>query len=186
MHLHGKNLIGGKPVAAGEKTFKGYDPKEGASLEPSFHEATPEEVNQSLELAREAAMQLRRFSSSTIADLLSGIREEIAAIGDELIHRAAQETAVDPARLKGERDRTLNQITLFANVVREGSWVDARIDTALPERKPLPRPDIRRMLQPIGPVAVFGASNFPLAFSVAGGDTISALAARNPVISSST
>ena len=182
MHLHGKNLIGGKPVAAGEKTFKGYDPKEGASLEPSFYQATPEEVNQSLELAREAAMQLRRSSSDTIADLLSGIREEIAAIGDELIHRAAQETALDPARLKGERDRTLNQITLFANVVREGSWVDARIDTALPERKPLPRPDIRRMLQPIGPVAVFGASNFPLAFSVAGGDTVSALAARNPVV----
>ena len=182
MHLHGKNLIGGEPVAAGEKTFKGFNPKEGASLEPSFSEATPEEVNQALELAQEAAAQLRRSRSEQVEDLLLTIREEIAAIGDGLIERAAQETALDPARLKGERDRTLNQIKLFADVVREGSWVDARIDTALPERKPLPRPDIRRMLQPIGPVAVFGASNFPLAFSVAGGDTVSALAARNPVV----
>src|SRR6185437_1615827 len=78
--------------------------------------------------------------------------------------------------------RTVNQIKLFASIVTEGSWVDARIDPALPDRKPLPRPDIRRMLQPIGPVAVFGASNFPLAFSVAGGDTVSAFAARNPVV----
>jgi alpha-ketoglutaric semialdehyde dehydrogenase len=182
MHLHGKNLIGGELAAAGEKTFKGFDPKEGAALEPNFYEATPDEVNRALDLAGEAAAQLRRSTSEEIAELLLGIREEIAAIGDALIDRAARETALDPVRLKGERDRTLNQIKLFADVVREGSWVDARIDTALPERKPLPRPDIRRMLQPIGPVAVFGASNFPLAFSVAGGDTASALAARNPVV----
>ena len=182
MRLHGKNLIGGEPVAAGEKTFKGFDPREGVALEPPFHEATPEEVNKALDLASEAAEQLRSARSEEIAELLGGMRDEIAALGDALIDRAAQETALDPARLKGERDRTLNQIKLFADVVREGSWVDARIDTALPERKPLPRPDIRRMLQPIGPVAVFGASNFPLAFSVAGGDTVSALAARNPVV----
>jgi NADP-dependent aldehyde dehydrogenase len=182
MQLHGKSLIGGEPLADGNKTFQGFNPKEGASLEPSFYEATPEEVNRALQLAQDAAMQLRHSSSEEVAELLSGIREEIAALGDKLIDRAAQETALDPARLKGERDRTLNQIALFAGVVREGSWVDARIDTALPERKPLPRPDIRRMLQPIGPVAVFGASNFPLAFSIAGGDTVSALAARNPVV----
>ncbi len=175
-------MIGGEPAAAGEKTFNGFDPREGASLEPGFHEATFEEVKEALDLAWEAAAQLRRATSEEIAELLLGIREEIAATGDALIDRAARETALDPARLKGERDRTLNQIKLFADLVREGSWVDARIDTAMPERKPLPRPDIRRMLQPIGPVAVFGASNFPLAFSVAGGDTASALAARNPVI----
>src|SRR6185312_10443265 len=91
-------------------------------------------------------------------------------------------TALGQDRLRGERDRTVNQIKLFVDIVSEGSWVDARIDPAMPDRKPLPRPDIRRMLQPIGPVVVFGASNFPLAFSVAGGDTVSALAARNPVV----
>src|SRR5690606_11413965 len=85
-------------------------------------------------------------------------------------------------RLEGERVRTCNQLRMFATLIREGSWVDARIDSALPERKPLPRPDLRRVLRPIGPVAVFGASNFPLAFSVAGGDTASALAAGNPVV----
>jgi NADP-dependent aldehyde dehydrogenase len=95
---------------------------------------------------------------------------------------ADRETALGIERLKGERDRTTNQLKLFADLVSEGSWVDARLDTALPDRKPLPRPDIRRMLQPIGPVGVFGASNFPLAFSVAGGDTASAFAARNPVV----
>jgi 2,5-dioxopentanoate dehydrogenase len=182
MHLHGKNLIGGEPTATGEKTFQGFNPKEGAALAPSFSEATLDEVNKALELAREAEAQLRHSTSEQVADLLLGISEEIAAVGDALIERAAQETALDPTRLKGERDRTINQLKLFADVVREGSWVDARIDTALPDRKPLPRPDIRRMLQPIGPVAVFGASNFPLAFSVAGGDTASALASRNPVI----
>ena len=182
MHLHGKNLIGGEPVAAGEKNFKSFDPREGAAVEPNFHEATPDEVNRALDLAKEAASQLKHSTSEEVAELLLAIREEITAIGDALIDRAAQETALDPARLKGERDRTLNQMVLFADVIREGSWVDARIDTALPERKPLPRPDIRRMLQPIGPVAVFGASNFPLAFSVAGGDTASALAGRNPVV----
>jgi 2,5-dioxopentanoate dehydrogenase len=94
----------------------------------------------------------------------------------------ARESGLDTGRLEGERERTLEQIKLFADIVKDGSWVDARIDTALPERKPLPRPDIRRLLQPIGPVVVFGASNFPLAFSVAGGDTVAAFAARNPVV----
>ncbi len=182
MHLHGKSLIGGEPFAAGEKTFNGFDPKMGVSLQPSFYEATPEEVSRALGFAGEATAPLRYSTSDEIAELLLAIREEIGAIGDALIDRAAQETALDQTRLKGERDRTLNQIKLFAELVREGSWVDARIDTPLPERKPVPKPDIRRMLQPIGPVAVFGASNFPLAFSVAGGDTVSALAARNPVI----
>lgn len=182
MHLHGKSLIGGEPASPGNKTFQSFNPRENTLLEPNFYEAIPEEVNRALELAQEAAVQLRHYSSEEIAGLLLAVREEIAAIGDVLIDRAAQETALDPVRLQGERDRTLNQIALFADVVREGSWVDARIDTALPERKPLPRLDIRRMLQPIGPVAVFGASNFPLAFSVAGGDTVSALSARNPVV----
>jgi NADP-dependent aldehyde dehydrogenase len=113
---------------------------------------------------------------------LERIGEEIIAVGEKLISICAEETALSVDRLVGERARTVNQLKMFANLVREGSWVDARIDTALPERKPLPRPDLRRILIPLGPVAVFGASNFPLAFSVAGGDTASALAAGCPVV----
>ncbi len=124
----------------------------------------------------------KSWAPTEAADFLDAIREEILQLGDELIEKANEETALGLDRLRGERDRTTNQLKLFADLVREGSWVDARIDTPQPERKPVPKPDLRRMLQPIGPVAVFGASNFPLAFSVAGGDTASALAARNPVI----
>src|SRR3974390_3059802 len=104
------------------------------------------------------------------------------ALGDDLIQRGHLETGLPEARLTGERARTVNQLKLFAQLVREGSWVDARIDTAVPDRQPAPKPDLRRMLLPLGPVIVFGASNFPLAYSVAGGDTASALAAGNPVV----
>ncbi len=116
------------------------------------------------------------------ADFLDRIAEEILALGDALIERCGLESGLPPGRLTGERGRTMNQLRLFAEVLREGSWVEARIDPALPDRTPIPRPDLRRMLIPLGPVAVFGASNFPLAFSVAGGDTASALAAGCPVV----
>lgn len=182
MQIHGKNIIGSSLSAVGDKTFSAYDPRAGSEIEPRFFEATTAEVEKALDLADSAAARLRHHSANQIADFLTAIREEVREIGDDLIGRAAQESGLDPDRLKGERERTLNQIGMFAELVKEGSWVDARIDRALPERKPLPRPDIRRMLQPVGPIAVFGASNFPLAFSVAGGDTASAFAARNPVI----
>lgn len=180
--MHGRNFVGSELSSSGEKTFQAYDPKAGKVLEPVFHEATDREVAAAAELASSAAIKLRKLAANDIAEFLGAIREEISALGDGLVERAAAETGLDVDRLKGERDRTLNQIKLFAELVREGSWVDARIDTPLPDRKPLPRPDLRRMLEPIGPVAVFGASNFPLAFSVAGGDTISAFAAGNPVV----
>jgi alpha-ketoglutaric semialdehyde dehydrogenase len=180
--MHGQNILGPHRSASGGKTFRAYAPRDGKMLEPLFYEATPEEMNRALDLAAQAAIPLRRLSADAIAAFLLAIRDEITALGDPLIERAAEETALDQDRLKGERERTLNQIRLFAEIVKEGSWVDARIDTPLPDRKPLPRPDIRRMLRPVGPVAVFGASNFPLAFSVAGGDTVSAFAAGNPVI----
>lgn len=180
--MHGKNFIGLQLSNAGEKTFRAHAAREGRSIDPPFFEATSAEVDHAMELAQQAAAQLRRLDADAIMGFLTAIREHISAIGDELIERAAQETALDADRLKGERERTLNQIGLFAHIAQEGSWVDARIDTPLPERKPLPRPDIRRMLEPLGPIAVFGASNFPLAFSVAGGDTMSAFAARNPVV----
>ena len=117
-----------------------------------------------------------------LARFLESIGEQIVAVGDELISTCGSETGLSVERLTGERARTVNQLNLFASVVREGSWIDARIDTAVPDRKPVPKPDLRRMLLPLGPVAVFGASNFPLAFSVAGGDTASALAAGCPVV----
>jgi NADP-dependent aldehyde dehydrogenase len=117
-----------------------------------------------------------------LATFLERIGDGIIAIGDRLISTCAEETALSADRLIGERARTVNQLRMFAGVVRERSWIDARIDTAVPDRKPVPKPDLRRMLLPLGPIAVFGASNFPLAFSVAGGDTASALAAGCPVV----
>src|SRR5690606_25717520 len=129
-----------------------------------------------------AFVTFRKTLPEIRAAFLDHIGEEIMALGDALIERAHLETGLPKERIQGERARTVGQLRLFGEIVREGSWVDARIDTALPDRKPLPRPDLRRVLLPIGPVIVFGASNFPLAFSVAGGDTASAFAAGNPVI----
>lgn len=180
--MHGKNFLGPDLSGSGTETFQAYNPRAGAAVEPAFREATAREVAHAVELAAGAAAEMRKLTAEQIVAFLNAIRNEIEALGDALIERAALETGLDRDRLAGERGRTLNQIKMFSDIVQEGSWVDARIDTPLPDRKPLPRPDIRRMLEPIGPVAVFGASNFPLAFSVAGGDTISAFAARNPVV----
>lgn len=182
MRIHGKNLIGTELAAARQEIFQGYNPREGGPSGDQFHEADTSEIERAGELAREAAGTLQELRPDGVARFLEAIRKEILETGDALIAKADEETALGLDRLRGERDRTVNQLKLFADLVREGSWVDARIDTELPDRKPLPRPDIRRMLAPLGPVAVFGASNFPLAFSVAGGDTASAFAARNPVI----
>jgi 2,5-dioxopentanoate dehydrogenase len=180
--IKGSNIIGSEFSAAGEATFQAFNPREGSAIATMFHEATDSEIGKAGELAARAAEELQALGASETADFLEAIIGEILGLGDELIEKANEETALGPDRLRGERDRTTNQLKLFADVVREGSWVDARIDTPQPDRKPVPKPDLRRMLQPIGPVAVFGASNFPLAFSVAGGDTASALAAGNPVI----
>jgi alpha-ketoglutaric semialdehyde dehydrogenase len=130
----------------------------------------------------ETAAGYRSPAPEVLATFLERIGDGIMAVGDRLISTCAEETALSADRLIGERARTVNQLRMFAGLVREGSWIDARIDTALPDRKPVPKPDLRRMLLPLGPIAVFGASNFPLAFSVAGGDTASALAAGCPVV----
>lgn len=182
MTLHGKNFVGAQLSARGQKTFFGHDPRAGKQLEVAFHEATLEEIDEAMNLAVDAAPVLRASSAETIAGFLENIAAEIEALGDSLIEQAATESGLGRDRLSGERGRTVGQLRLFAALVKDGSFVDARIDPALPERKPLPRPDLRRMLIPIGPVVVFGTSNFPLAFSVAGGDTASAFAAKNPVI----
>ena len=182
MELLGAQYIGKTSSTAGDQTFNGIDPRTGDILEPSFYEATEDEVNQAVKLAEKAFQTYAKLPSSQRADFLDAIAEEIGALGHALMQRAESETSLPFPRLQGECGRTMNQLKLFAQVLREGSWVDARIDTALPERAPIPRPDLRHMLIPLGPVTVFGASNFPLAFSVAGGDTASALAAGCPVV----
>lgn len=182
MALHGKNFIGAKLSALGAASISGYDPKLGQKLDPLFHEATPEEIDAALDLAASAYTEFRQRSGEDAAVLLEKIIAELRASAEELIARAVAESGLPADRITGELGRTTGQLQMFANLAREGSWVDARIDNADPDRKPLPKPDVRRMLIPIGPVVVFGASNFPLAFSVAGGDTASALAARNPVV----
>jgi NADP-dependent aldehyde dehydrogenase len=180
--FHGKSFIAGVLCGDGARSFHAVSPLNGERLEPAFHEATEPDVDRALVLADTAFSTLRKLDASARAAFLEKIAEEILALGDDLLQRAHIETGLPLDRLTGERGRTVGQLRLFAEVVREGSWVDARIDTALPDRQPIPRPDLRRMLVPIGPVVVFGASNFPLAFSVAGGDTASALAAGCPVI----
>jgi 2,5-dioxopentanoate dehydrogenase len=173
--LIGKSLIAGAPVAAADGSFTA-----GGAL-ASFEESTGAHVDRAVDAAAGAFDAYRRVPADARGSFVDRIASEIEA-NDDLVQAAHVETALPTDRLVGERARTAAQLRMFATLVREGSWVDARIDRALPRRTPLPRPDIRRMLIPIGPVAVFGASNFPLAFSAAGGDTASALAAGCPVV----
>jgi NADP-dependent aldehyde dehydrogenase len=158
------------------------NPATGAALEGEYYEATVGEIDAAARAAERAFEPYSALHPIRRAEFLRAIAQQILALGDRLLDRAAAETALPAGRLESERARTVSQILLFAGLLEEGSWVEARIDRALPDRKPQPRPDLRRMLVPLGPVAVFGASNFPLAFSVAGGDTVSALAAGCPVV----
>jgi alpha-ketoglutaric semialdehyde dehydrogenase len=164
------------------RSFRAVDPASGRPLEPEFLESTAQEVDAAAHSAASAFEAYAALPAARRAAFLRAIGESLVALGDALIERARAETALPRPRLEGERARTVNQARLFADLVEEGSWLDARIDRALPERQPLARPGLRRLLVPLGPVAVFGASNFPLAFSVAGGDTVSALAAGCPVV----
>ena len=182
MSLHGKSILAGALGQTGGKIFRAENPATSERLEPDFHEASDTEVSDALDAAATAFATYRAISVADRAKFLETIATEIEALGDALIQRANAETGLPIARITGERARTCGQLRLFAQVVREGSWVDARIDPALPDRQPLPRPDLRRMLLPLGPVVVFGSSNFPLAFSAAGGDTASAFAAGNTVV----
>ena len=178
----GHNHIGFSTSAKGSKKIKAFSTLQKNELPEEFILATKEEIELAFEKAKTAFDVYKKTSPEARAVFLETIAEEILAIGDALIQRAKLETGLPEARLTGERGRTVNQLKLFASLLREGSWVEAVIDPAQPERQPLPRPDLRKMLQPLGPVVVFGASNFPFAFSTAGGDTASALAAGCPVI----
>ncbi len=180
--LTGLSLIAGQPGQPGGELFLGSHPLDGRALEPAFTSANPADLERAVEAAVTAAPVLAASSGNQRASLLRSIAAGIDAAAVQLVERAHLETALPPRpRLVGEVARTSGQLRLFAQLLEEGSWVDARIDTADPARTP-PKPDLRSMLRPLGPIAVFGASNFPLAFSVAGGDTASALAAGNPVI----
>ncbi|MFY0990076.1 aldehyde dehydrogenase (NADP(+)) [Halomonas sp. C05BenzN] len=182
MTLQGKLLIGQQAVAGTRAEIRAIDPATGHPLDPAWAGGGEAEVEQACDLAWAAFDTYRETSLDARAAFLEAIATGIEAIGDELIERAMAETGLPRARLEGERGRTCGQLRLFAAVVRAGEWLDVRIDPALPEREPLPRVDLRQRHLALGPVAVFGASNFPLAFSVAGGDTASALAAGCPVV----
>ncbi|TLM83583.1 aldehyde dehydrogenase (NADP(+)) [Pseudarthrobacter sp. NamE2] len=182
MTLTGHSLIAGQPVAGEGKTTNGFNPATNEALEPAYTLLTEDQLKAATAAAAEAFPSFSSLDPETHAAFLEAIADNIEAIGDELITRAGQETGLPAARLQGERARTTGQLRLFANVVRQGDFRGVRIDPAIPERTPLPRADIRQRQIPLGPVAVFGASNFPLAFSTAGGDTASALAAGCPVV----
>jgi NADP-dependent aldehyde dehydrogenase len=182
MELVGGNLIGGEWSTAGAARFRGVEAATSRELEPAFPEATAQEVDAAFQRAEEAFTSYAATSPAQRGKFLRAIADEVIALGDTLLDRAQAESGLPRARLEGERARTVGQLRLFADLLDEGSWVEARIDTADPARTPVPKPDLRRMLIPIGPVAVFGASNFPLAFSVPGGDTASALAAGCPIV----
>jgi 2,5-dioxopentanoate dehydrogenase len=181
MPVTGRLIIGFDTLATGV-SFSGVNPSSGAPLEPPIFIAAANEVERACRLAESAFGSYRRMPLELRGKFLDTASNKIMELGDELLDRAAQETALPRARLEGERARTVGQLRLFAQLIRQGDFLGIRIDHALPQRKPLPRADLRLRKIPLGPVAVFGASNFPLAFSAAGGDVASALAAGCPVI----
>ncbi len=182
MAISGKLLINGEWVNGESGTYQAVNPATNEAIEPLLTKASSAQVDVAVAAAQSAASEFRLMSLPKRAEFLRACADEIMALGDELIQRGMAETALPQARLEGERGRTCFQLNMFADVVEAGDFLDIRIDTAMPDRQPLPRPDLRYMNQALGPVVVFGASNFPLAFSVAGGDTASAFAAGCPVL----
>lgn len=181
MKITGEMLIGSRAVRGSDAVLQATNPASGEVLGPDFHGGGAAEVDQACQLAEQAFDTFRATTPDQRAAFLERIADEIEALGDALIERANQESGLPLPRLQGERGRTCGQLRLFARLLRDGRWQGATLDSALPERTP-PRPDLRMQNIALGPVAVFGASNFPLAFSVGGGDTASALAAGCPVV----
>ncbi|KPX29091.1 Aldehyde dehydrogenase protein [Pseudomonas coronafaciens pv. garcae] len=181
-NILGQNFIAGGRSALGQSLQKSLDATTGEELPYSFHQATDGEIDAAALAAKAAFPEFRQLSPARRAEFLDAIADELDQLGDDFVAIVCQETALPQARIQGERGRTSGQMRLFAKVLRRGDFVGARIDLALPDRKPLPRVDLRQYRIGVGPVAVFGASNFPLAFSTAGGDTAAALAAGCPVV----
>jgi len=182
MEIKGLSLIGNEDGTPTGDVYCAVNPATDEALPETFHACSAEEVDSAATLAATAFCEYRRMNGKQRATFLRAAADEIGDILADLRIRVPLETGLPPPRVTAETARTTNQLRLFAELIEEGSWVDARVDHGDPDRQPLPRPDVRSMLRPAGPVAVFGASNFPLAFSVAGGDTASALAAGCPVI----
>ncbi len=182
MNLTGQHFLGFERSGENPGSFQAINPATGEAIGVKYPLASAIELNRAMAKAEESFAPYSAVTSKQRASFLNLIADLILEAGDQLIDMCTSESGLPVGRITGERGRTVNQIRLFADYILEGSWVEATIDTAIPERQPAPRPDIRSMLIPIGPVVVFGASNFPLAFSVAGGDTISALAGGNPVV----
>jgi NADP-dependent aldehyde dehydrogenase len=182
MQLTGKQWIGAKQQLGTAGVQHATNPTTGETLEPGFGSGTAADVNTACSLAAAAFDPYRATSLEQRAKFLEAIAEGILALGDTLVERVMAESGLPRGRVEGERGRTVGQLRLFASLAREGRFLSATFDTPLPDRTPLPRPDLRAQKIPLGPVAVFGASNFPLAFSVAGGDTAAALAAGCPVV----
>lgn len=180
--MNGENIVACKFLSGNGKKFQAFNPSTGETLPGDFEAAGDEMVNNALSAAKQAYVTLKNIGGAKKAAFLRAVADEIAALGSTLVERAVAESGLPTGRLQGELGRTTGQLRMFADLVEEGSWVQAVIDTAQPDRQPLPKSDIRKMLVALGPVVVFGASNFPLAFSVAGGDTASAFAAGCPVV----
>jgi 2,5-dioxopentanoate dehydrogenase len=182
MNINTRNIIGFAESEGIGQTLQGVNPVNNEIINEKFFIASEQDVNEALSKAELAFHDFRQKSADDRATFLDKIAARIEALGDVLVATASLETGLPEARIIGERGRTTGQLRMFANYVREGSYVDAAIDTAIPDRAPIPKPDLRKMMVPLGPVVVFGASNFPLAYSVAGGDTAAAFAAGCPVL----
>jgi alpha-ketoglutaric semialdehyde dehydrogenase len=185
MKLTGEMLIGGRGVRGAQGAMRAVNPATGARMEPEFGGGSAEDVDAACVLAEAAFDVYRSVSLERRAKFLEAIAQGILDLGDVLVERVIAESGLPRGRVEGERGRTVGQLRMFAALAREGRWLQATIDRAQPERQPLPRADIRAQKIALGPVAIFGASNFPLAFSVAGGDTASALAAGCTVVAKS-
>lgn len=181
IEITGQSFIAGTWVKPAGESFQSFNPYNMESMY-NFASCGSDEIEQAAKAAESAFQQYRNLDGEAIGRFLNSIADEIEALGDQLLEVADSETGLGRVRLAGERGRTCGQLRAFAELAAKGEWVQASIDTAVPDRAPVPKPDLRRMMIGIGPVVVFGASNFPFAFSTLGGDTASALAAGNPVI----
>ncbi|NND62647.1 MAG: aldehyde dehydrogenase (NADP(+)) [Flavobacteriaceae bacterium] len=180
--INGKNLIGFTESAEGDKTFRTFNPKANLENEWQFYEASETEINRAASLASKAFTTYSKISAEKRATFLNSIADEILGLGDTLIEVYMKESGLPEGRAIGERGRTIGQLKMFAELIKTEMWRDSIIDAGNPGREPLPKPDLRQTAIPLGPIVVFGASNFPFAFSTAGGDTASAFAAGCPVI----
>ena len=180
--IRGVSIVAGRAARGEGEAFTGFDPVKGKALSQEYRSATDADIDRACTAAWEAFVTVEKIDRSAIPAALDGIADRLTNLGKTLVEVVSAETGLTTTRVISERERTCGVLRMFAEMVREGSWVRACIETGDIKRRPNPKPDLRRMLRPLGPVAVFGVSNFPLAYSTAGGDTASALTAGCPVV----